>query len=110
MQAHQAEFKELGDRMRTAREALDAAISADTIDESAIRGRSAEWAAVEADGAVLRARVRQEVFSLLTPEQQAKAKELKAQMQQRMKQRADRIRERGIKRRERHAQQHALQG
>jgi Spy/CpxP family protein refolding chaperone len=110
MQAHQAEFKELGDRMRTAREALDAAISADTIDESAIRGRSAEWAAVEADGAVLRARVRQEVFGLLTPEQQAKAKELKAQMQQRMKQRADRIRERGVERRERHAQQHPLQG
>ena len=59
---------------------------------------------------MLRARVRQEVFTLLTPEQQAKAKELKAQMEQRMKQRADRIRERGIERRERRNQQHPLQG
>ena len=46
MQSHETEFRELGERMRTARQALDAAISADTVDESAIRARSAEWAAV----------------------------------------------------------------
>jgi protein CpxP len=105
MQSHESELRELGERLRTTREALDAAISADTVDESTIRAKSAEWAAVEADGAVLRARVRQEVFNMLTPEQQAKAKELKAQMQQRMKQRGDRIRERGAELRERRGRQ-----
>ena len=55
MQSHQVEFRELRDRMRTAHQALDAAIAADSIDESAIRGKSAELAAVQADAAVLRA-------------------------------------------------------
>ena len=94
MAAHRAEFQALGDRMRTAHEALDDAITADSIDESAIRARSADLAAVQADGAVLRAKVHQEIYSLLTAEQQAKAKELKAQAEARMKERASRLRER----------------
>lgn len=95
MQSHQAAFKEIGDRTRQAREALDAAITADVVDESAIRARAAEAATVDADAAVLRARVHQEVFSLLTAEQQTKAKALQAEGQRKMKERADRVRERG---------------
>jgi periplasmic protein CpxP/Spy len=94
MQSHQAEFTEIGDRIRTAHEALDAVVSADSVDESAIRARSADVAAIQADAAVLRAKVHQEVFSLLTAEQQAKAKELRTQAQTRMKERASRMRER----------------
>jgi Spy/CpxP family protein refolding chaperone len=109
MQSNQAAFKEISDRMRTARAALDAVVTADTVDEASIRAKSAEVAAVEADGAVLRAKVHQEVFGLLTAEQQAKAKELRAQRQQKMQQRADRIRERGAERRERRNRA-ALQG
>lgn len=109
MQSHGAAFKEIGDRMRTAREALDTAVTADTLDEAAVRAKAADVATVEADAAVLRAKVHQEVFSLLTAEQQAKARELKAQRQQRMKQRGDRIRERGAERRER-GNRAALQG
>jgi Spy/CpxP family protein refolding chaperone len=105
MQSHDTEFHELGQRMRTARQALDAAISADTLDEATIRAASADWAAVEADASVLRARVRQEVFNLLTSEQQAKAKELKAAQQQRIKERGDRIRERGAELRARRDRQ-----
>lgn len=78
MQSHQAAFKEIGDRMRQARQALDATIQADTVDEAAIRARAAEVAAVDADAAVLRARIRQEVYGLLTAEQQTKAKEIQA--------------------------------
>jgi Spy/CpxP family protein refolding chaperone len=95
MDSHRAEFQALGDRMRTAHEALDAVVTADSVDESAIRARSADVAAVQADAAVLRGKVHQEIFSLLTAEQQAKAKELKAQAQARMKERASRLRERG---------------
>ena len=42
-------------------------------------------AAVEGDAAVLRAKVHQAAWKVLTPEQQQKAKELKGQMEQRMK-------------------------
>jgi Spy/CpxP family protein refolding chaperone len=94
MQSHQTEFREIGDRLRTAHEALNTAVAAETSDETTIRARSADVAAIQADAAVLRARVHQEVFSLLTAEQQAKAKELKAQGEARMKERASRRRER----------------
>ena len=94
MQSHQAEFT--GDRRSAANGARGPGRrgEADSVDESAIRARSAEVAAVQADAAVLRAKVHQEVFSLLTAEQQAKAKELRAQAQTRMKERASRMRER----------------
>lgn len=97
MQSHRAAFTEIGERQRQARSALDAAIQADAVDESAIRARAAEVAAVDADAAVLRARVRQEVFSLLTAEQQTKAREIQAEAERRMKERTDRARERGAK-------------
>lgn len=97
MQSHQAAFKEIGDRLRTAHDGLETAVTAETVDEAAIRARSAEVAAVQADAAVLRARVHQEIFSLLTAEQQAKAKELRAQAENRIKNRASRGRERGAR-------------
>ncbi|MEZ5286368.1 MAG: Spy/CpxP family protein refolding chaperone [Vicinamibacterales bacterium] len=97
-QAHEAEFKEIGDRMRTARQGMDDLITADTIDENAIRAKSAEVAAVEADAAVLRARVHQELFSLLTAEQQTKARELRAEAKSRMQERAANARERRARR------------
>jgi protein CpxP len=87
MQSHEAAFKEIGDRTRLAREALDAAITADAVDESAIRARAADVAAVDADAAVLRARVHQEVFSLLTAEQQTKARALQAETRRKIKER-----------------------
>jgi periplasmic protein CpxP/Spy len=105
MQSHDAAFKEIGERMRTARQALDGVVTADTVDEAGIRAKAAEVAAVDADAAVLRARVHQEVFSLLTAEQQAKARELRAQMQERMKQRGDRMRERGAAFRQKRSRQ-----
>ena len=91
---NEAAFREIGDRLRTAHEGVNALVTADTVDEAAIRARSGEVAAVEADAAVMRAKVYQEVFSVLTAEQQAKAKELRAQMQERMKQRAAERKER----------------
>ncbi len=73
MQSHDAELKTLVDRAFAAHEALHAAIAADPIDEGTIRARSGDVAAVEADMAVTRARIRSEVFQVLTPEQRAKA-------------------------------------
>jgi protein CpxP len=75
-ESHQAEMKAVGDRAMTARQALHAATTSPSFDEGAVRARAAELAAVEADIAVFRARLFADVFQILTPEQQAKVKEL----------------------------------
>jgi len=95
-QAHRDEQKALGDRARTAREALHAAITAETVDEALIRQRSADVAAVEADLAVAQARMHAEVWQILTPEQKSKAAEFQASVQERMKQRPNGPRGRGL--------------
>lgn len=80
--AHRDDMKSIHERAMTAHQALDAAITADVFDEAAIRTRSMDVAAVDADMAVLQARVRSEVFQVLTPEQQAQAKALMAERAQ----------------------------
>jgi protein CpxP len=86
MQSHRDEFRAVGERLRAAERAQQDAVTATPFDENAVRARAAEVAAVQADEAVLRAKVHSDVFAVLTPEQQAKAAELKAQRQQRMQQ------------------------
>ena len=54
---------------------MRALVEADSINESAIRAKSAEIAAAEADVMILNAKVRQESLQVLTSEQQAKLKE-----------------------------------
>ena len=76
LQGRAAEFRSLGVQLRTARRAVNSAIANDET-EAAIRAASAELAKVEADMAVLRAGVRKQVFGVLTPEQQARAKALR---------------------------------
>lgn len=83
-ESHREEWKGLADRARTAHEALRAAIMADTVDDVTIRAKSAEAAAVEADLAVAAAHARAEAWQVLTPEQQAKAKQFQTDMKTRM--------------------------
>ncbi len=54
------------------------------VNESLIRQRAADAATVQADAALLRARVHAQVFQVLTPDQQAKGKELRQKAEQRM--------------------------
>jgi Spy/CpxP family protein refolding chaperone len=79
MTSHRDEFKAIADRVRKTREAQQAAIEQVPLNEPQIRAASSELAAAEADAAVLRARVHEQVFSLLTPDQQTKAKALAAE-------------------------------
>ena len=74
-ESHRQEWKALADRGRSAHEALQQAVTVETVDEALIRQKSAEVAAVEADLAVARARANAEVFRILTPEQKAQALE-----------------------------------
>ncbi|HEY7286062.1 MAG TPA: Spy/CpxP family protein refolding chaperone [Vicinamibacterales bacterium] len=78
-QTHRDEWKALADRARSAHDALNSAVTADTLDETTIRAKSADVAAVDADMAVARAHVHGEVMQLLTSDQKAKLKTLKAQ-------------------------------
>jgi Spy/CpxP family protein refolding chaperone len=74
--SHKEEWKALADRERATRQALNALVMADTIDEAAIRQKSAEVAAVNADAAVARAHAHAEVFQILTADQKAQLKAL----------------------------------
>lgn len=71
----------------TERRAMRTLIQADSFDEAAIRAQSAKMVSLEADLAVQRARIAQEIRAVLTPEQIAKAKELQAQRDKKMDER-----------------------
>jgi protein CpxP len=83
MDSHRDEVKALAEKSGAAHRSLQAAVSADQFDESAIRARSADVAAIDADMAVLRARVHGEVWQILTADQQKTAKDLQTAMEQR---------------------------
>ncbi|HEY1910039.1 MAG TPA: Spy/CpxP family protein refolding chaperone [Vicinamibacterales bacterium] len=85
--AHTDDWKALADRERTARSALNDAVTADTVDESLIRSRSADVAIVESDTAVARAHAYGEVLQILTADQKTKLKAMEAEMKTRMKNR-----------------------
>lgn len=81
--SHEAELRPLGEKTMTARRALEQAVTADTIDEGAIRAKAADVASVESDMAVARARVHADVLQVLTSDQRATLKELQAEMEKR---------------------------
>lgn len=86
-ESHKAEWKAIGDRERAARTSLNDVVTADSIDEAAIRQKSSEVAAVEADLAVARAHAHAEVLQILTADQKAQLKTMQAQMKKRMQDR-----------------------
>jgi Spy/CpxP family protein refolding chaperone len=81
--SHKDEWKGLADRARAAHAALNAAVTAETLDEATIRQQSAQAAAVDADMAVARAHAHAEVFQILTTEQKAQLKTMQTEMKNR---------------------------
>jgi Spy/CpxP family protein refolding chaperone len=77
MKGHRDEFKAIAREMAGAQSALNDAVTADAVDEAAIKAASARVAEVDVRAALLRANVHREMFGLLTPEQQQKAKALR---------------------------------
>jgi Spy/CpxP family protein refolding chaperone len=86
LDSHRADQQSINQRLAAAHQSLQAAISGTTFDESAVRGRAADLAAVDADASVLQARTYAEVFQILTPDQQQKLQTLQANMKARMEQ------------------------
>jgi Spy/CpxP family protein refolding chaperone len=74
-ESHAAEFKAVRDKSRAAHDGMRDLLAAETINESAIRAKSADVAAAEADMLILNAKVRKESMQILTAEQLAKLKE-----------------------------------
>jgi protein CpxP len=94
MTARQADFKAIGERLRTAHEAQRQAVTRVPVDENEIRARVSEASAVDADAASLRARIHEQVYQILTPDQQAKAKTLAAERQKRRAERVEGFKQR----------------
>lgn len=94
METHRQELQATGERVRAAAKAQHDAVTAVPFDESAVRAKAAELAAAQTDAAVLHGRLHAQVYGVLTPEQQAKAAELKAQREQRLQERMKRMQER----------------
>jgi len=80
-ESHRDEFRAAGEKARAAHDGMQALVEAGTIDEAAIRAKSTEVAAAEADMLILNAKVRHESLQILTSEQLAKLKELRSSRQ-----------------------------
>lgn len=86
--------RETARAMRAARRALGEATAAEELDEDRIRALAAELGRLEGDAAVGRARLYAAVWRMLTPDQQARAGEIRAERQERREERRGRLRER----------------
>jgi Spy/CpxP family protein refolding chaperone len=100
-QQSREQMRALMERMRTAQEARRQAVEAIPFNESQVRAAMRDLAEIEADLAVAQARLQNDIYALLTAEQQqrlqkmradreARAKERAAQQQQRLQQRQQR--------------------
>jgi protein CpxP len=85
--SHRNDLRALGDKAMAAHQALDDATASDSFDEATVRMKAAEVGAVDADMAVMRARVYNEVYQILTPDQQKQLKQLQTEMRQRAQER-----------------------
>jgi protein CpxP len=74
-EARAAELKAAAEKIGAARQGMRQLLTADSINEGAIRAKSQEVAAAEAELAILNAKLRKESMQILTAEQLAKLKE-----------------------------------
>jgi protein CpxP len=88
----------LRERMRQAVQAERGAIEALPVDETRIRAASQALAEVSADVAVQAARMRGEIWTVLTPEQQAQLTTRRTEARERIRERLQRFRERRAER------------
>jgi Spy/CpxP family protein refolding chaperone len=89
LRAHATEIEAQMKAAKESRRALRVAMDAQPADETQIRSRALALGEVRADGAVLRARIRSEIWPILTAEQQEKARELRSLKGRRERRRMD---------------------
>lgn len=103
--SHRDGSKGTAEALMKARQELRDTVTSGSADEAAIRAKAAEVARHEADAAVSQAKLHSQVFEILTPEQQQKAKELRSAREKRMQEGRDRMRQRMEQRQERRLEQ-----
>lgn len=91
---HRTNAQSAAQQLRQAMAAQRTAVETLPVDESAIRATAEALASAQTAMAIERAQRRSEVFSILTPEQQEKVKQLQAEREARMKGRLDRMHQR----------------
>lgn len=93
-QASKDSTKPIREQMKANRQKLQTLSESGTFDEAQVRAIAAEQGNLSAQLIVEKEKVKSQIFNLLTPEQKAKAAEIKAQfkqkMQERMQKRAER--------------------
>jgi periplasmic protein CpxP/Spy len=94
MQRHSQQKQEAGKKLREAHDAQRSAVEAMPVNEALIRSTSQALANAQTDMALLQARIHSDVWALLTPDQQQKAKELRDQRAARQRERQQRRQER----------------
>lgn len=102
---YQDQMAQAGKRLREAHDAQRAAIETVPVNEALIRSTAHALANAQTDMALLQARIHSDVWALLTPEQQEKATQLRAQREARFKERIDERQQRRLQRQQQRQQQ-----
>ena len=89
LKSHAAQIETQMRAAHDGRKALRQAMAVEPLDEGLVRQQALALGNVRADGAVLRARIRSEIWPVLTAEQQEKARELRSLKGRREKRRMD---------------------
>src|SRR5262245_19468610 len=87
LKSHAGEIEATMRASQSGHKALREAMAVQPLDEAKTRQQALALGEVRADGAVLRARIRSEIWPILTPDQQEKAREMRSMKGQREKRR-----------------------
>lgn len=93
-QQNREQMRGLMDRMRAAQEARRQAVEAVPFNESQVRAAMKDLAEIEADLAVAQARLQNDIYALLTAEQQQRLQKMRADREARVKGRQERFQQR----------------
>jgi Spy/CpxP family protein refolding chaperone len=91
---HQTEVRDAMSRLEAARQAQQKAVEAVPADEAKITALTQDMVQAQVDVAIQASRVNSEIWSVLTPDQQSKLKDLRAQRQAQAKQRRQQFQQR----------------
>ena len=89
MQQHGDSLRNSGQQIRTTKQALEEAVRSEWFDEGRIRSLSIELGNLQGEVAVLRGAIHAQTWTRLTPEQQARAGEIRAEMKARRQDRRE---------------------
>lgn len=89
-QQYRQQNQNIAEQLRTAIEAQRTAVETIPVDEGRIRATTQALADAQTEMAIQQARLRSDIFAMLTPDQQAQARKLEAQRSQRAQQQLQR--------------------